>query len=129
MFGKIKKKELISFGLIWAFLFFIIGLYPLVYSKDLRVWSIIIASIILIILIIKPEILNKFYIIWIKFGEFIGKFMSKIIMFILYFGIFTPTSFVLKILKKDLLRKKINKQENSYWISRDTQPQSMKKQF
>ncbi len=50
-------------------------------------------------------------------------------MFILYFGIFTPVSLVLKILGKDLLKKKMDKQGSSYWIDRETQPQSMKNQF
>ena len=50
-------------------------------------------------------------------------------MFILYFCIFTPVSIFLKILGKDLLDKKIDKSQNSYWIERKKQPESMKNQF
>jgi hypothetical protein len=47
----------------------------------------------------------------------------------LYFGFFTPISLVLKLLGKDLLNKKIDKSQESYWVERKTQPQSMKNQF
>jgi len=63
--------------------------------------------------------------IWLIYGGII----SKIIMFILYFGLFTPVSIFLKILGKDLLSKKVDKSKYSYWVNRKDQPQSMKNQF
>ena len=62
-------------------------------------------------------------------GEFIGGVISKIIMFALYFGVFTPYSIFLKIIGKDLLNKKIDKSRESYWTEREKQPESMKNQF
>lgn len=70
-----------------------------------------------------------FYSMWMKVSEFIGSVISKIIMFILYFGLFTIVSIVLKIFGKDLLRKKMDKNQSTYWINREMQPQSMKNQF
>lgn len=71
----------------------------------------------------------NFYKVFIKFGNLIGGIISKIIMFVLYFGLFTPVSIFLKIIAKDLLNKKVDKSKKSYWIERESQPQSMKQQF
>ena len=72
--------------------------------------------------------LNIYY-VWLKFGTYTSNITSKFILFILFFGIFTPISLILKLLNKDLLSKKINKTATTYWIIRKTQPQSMRNQF
>lgn len=123
MKNNIKIKDLRTFAFIWSFIFLILGVYN---SVNIFVY---IAGIFMIIGIFRPLILERFYKVWTKLGEFIGGIVSKIIMFILYFGLFTPVSMVLKILGKDLLNKKIDKSKNTYWIEREMQPQSMKNQF
>jgi formate-dependent nitrite reductase membrane component NrfD len=125
----VKKHDLKMFAIIWSAIFGIIGILPLLKGQDIKILAIIIALIFNIIAFTKPQILTRFYKIWMKFGEFIGGIMSKIMMTILYFGIFTPVSIFLKIIGKDLLDKKIDKSRTSYWIERETQPQSMKNQF
>lgn len=124
-----KLKKIRDFAFIWAGIFAVIGVYPLFKSSDIRLWSIVIAFLFLIVGLSKPVLLNNFYKIWTKFGEFMGGIISKIILFILYFGLFTPISLFLKLLGKDLLDKKIDKSKHSYWTNRETQPESMKKQF
>jgi hypothetical protein len=119
----VENKDLKIFAFIWSGIFIILAIY-----NNINIFFYI-AVIFLIIGFFKPFILTGFYNIWIKVGEFIGGIVSKIIMFILYFGLFTPISIFLKILGKDLLNKKVNKSEKSYWIKRETQPQSMKNQF
>jgi hypothetical protein len=66
--------------------------------------------------------------VWVKFGELLGKIIAPIIMFIVFFVILTPLSLVVRIFKKDLLKLKYSK-EKSYWIKREKNIGSMKKQF
>jgi hypothetical protein len=49
-------------------------------------------------------------------------------MFTVFFVILTPLSLVVRIFKKDLLKVKYSK-EKSYWIKREKNIGSMKKQF
>jgi hypothetical protein len=119
----IKKKDLKIFAFIWSGIFIAIGIL-----QEVNLFYYI-ASVFIIIGLFKPSLFSGFYKVWTKIGEFIGGIISKIIMFILYFGLFTPVSIFLKILGKDLLNKKIDKSKNSYWIERESQPQSMKNQF
>ncbi len=79
--------------------------------------------------IVWPKVLMPLYKIWVKIGDFIGGIISRIILIILFFLIFTPIGLVLKVLGKDLLNKKIDRSKSSYWIHRDKQPESLKNQF
>jgi len=121
--SEIKIKDLRIFSFIWSVIFIVFGLL-----KNVNILFYI-AVLFLVIGLVKPIILTNFYKVWIKVGDFIGSIVSKIIMFILYFGLFTPISIFLRILGKDLLNKKINKSKDTYWVERVTQPQSMKNQF
>ena len=67
--------------------------------------------------------------VWIYFGYLLGKFITPVVLFILYFSIVLPTNLVLKIIGKDIMRLKYNKNTKSYWELRDKKPNSMDNQF
>jgi len=125
----VKKYDLVVFALIWAGIFMVAGLLPLLKDGEIRIWAVVVSFLFSATSIVKPELLTRFYHLWTKFGGFMGGIISKVMLFILYFGLFTPVSFVLKLLGKDLLDKKIDRSQKSYWIERETQPESMKHQF
>ena len=126
---KINNKNIRLFGLIWSVIFCLYSIYPLFYTNNIKIWSLIISFLFFIISIFKPKFLKIFYIIWIKFGNLMGFIISGIIMFILYYFLFTPISILLTIAGKDLLNKKIDRNAKTYWLSRKVQANSMKKQF
>ena len=84
-----------------------------------------------IIMIFSPLLYIKFKIY--QFIEFVGRCIQKVnsffIILFIFFFIFTPVSIILKILKIDLLDKKINKNITTYFKNRIIQPTSLKKQF
>ena len=120
---KITNKDLKVFAFIWSVIFVIIG------TINNITWLYYLSIVFIVFGYFNPIIFINFYKIWIKIGTFMGSIISKVIMFVLYFGLFTPISVFLKILGKDLLNKKIDKSPNSYWIKRERQPESMKNQF
>ena len=69
--------------------------------------------------------LNRF---WMKFGLFLGKIISPIVMGIVFFLVVTPIGIMVKIFGKDLLNIKYKKNQ-SYWIYRKNKFGSMKRQF
>ena len=125
----IKKSDLRTFSLIWAGLFFIISFYPFFFGSGINLYCLCMFFIFITIALTRPELLKGFYKLWIKFGNFMGNIISKVILLILFFLLFTPVSFILKIMGKDLLKKKSGRHLDTYWIERKTQPTSMKKQF
>ena len=124
-----SKKDLVTFELIWAFIFTVIGLYPLLHSEKMRYWAFIVAVLFVLIALVLPTLLTGFYKVWVKFGEMIGGLVSKMILALLFYTIFTPIALCLKILAKDLLHKRLDRKASTYWEERTEQPGSLKNQF
>ena len=117
-----------SFGIVFFVFFFIVSIFPLLNDGDIRVWSLIISIIFLILGILNSKILTPLNQIWFKFGILLGRFVSPVVMGIIFFAIVTPTSVIMRVLQKNLLNlKKGNKK--TYWIERSKIKSKMKNQF
>ena len=121
-----KKSSEKSFGIIFAVIFFLIGLWPILSLGSIRVWSIILAIVFLTLSFFKPKLLRPLNLTWIKLGEILGKIIAPIVMALVFFVILTPMSFLVRALGKDLLRLKFSK-NNTYWIRRQTNVTTMDK--
>ncbi len=121
---EITNCDLRIFGLIWSVIFTVTALK---FSK----LFIFIALLFLVSAIFFPKIYLqiKFYQNWVKFGDVLGKINGFLISFILFYVVFAPTGIILRLLKKDLLNKKLDAKAISYFITRSVQPQNMRNQF
>ena len=125
---KIKLPSNRNFGIVFSMVFLLISVWPVLYGLEIRIWSLLISIVFLILGILNSNILKPLNIIWLKFGVFLGNFISPIVMMIIFFFVITPTSLILKLLRKDILNLKKNKDE-SYWIERSGKLNNMKNQF
>tara|TARA_B100000989_G_scaffold243931_1_gene190984 strand:+ start:53 stop:439 length:387 start_codon:yes stop_codon:yes gene_type:complete len=125
---KIKTSSNKSFGIVFFIVFLIIALYPLINDGDLRLWSLIVSLIFLILGLINSTILTPANRLWFKFGIFLGKIVSPIILGTIFFLIVTPTGLLLRLFGKDVINLKYNK-DNSYWIKKTGPKSNMKDQF
>ena len=117
-----------SFGIVFFIVFLIIALYPLTHSEEIRVWSAIISLIFLVLGLFNSKILTPFNKLWFKFGIFLGKIISPIIMGIIFFLVVTPIGLLMRLLGKDLINLKYNNNK-SYWIEKKGPKSKMKNQF
>ena len=77
-----------------------------------------------------PGVLNPVRKVWEKIGMLLGMVNSYIILTFIFFFIVTPIALFLKLMRKDLLSLKINKNENTYWkMIDDSNDSSLKQQF
>ena len=118
-----------NFGLVFALVFLIISLWPLMQENQIRIWSFVISLLFLILGLMNSRLLYPLNRLWFKFGLLLGVAISPIVMGIVFFLIVTPIAFVMRILGKDLLKKKYDNISKSYWIKRDKTINTMKKQF
>ena len=125
---EVKLSSNKSFGVVFFIVFLLIGVYPLLKGNDLRIWSLIISFIFLFLGLINSRILTPFNRLWFKFGLLLGKFISPIIMGIIFFIVVTPIGIIMRLFKKDLLNLKFNKKE-TYWIDKKGPKSKMKNQF
>ena len=117
-----------SFGIVFFIVFLLIALYPLTYSGEIRIWSAIISLVILVLGLLNSKILSPLNKLWFKFGIFLGKFVSPIVMSLIFFLVITPTGLIMKVIGKNLLNLK-NENKKTYWINKDNSNNSMKNQF
>ena len=125
---KIKLPTNKNFGIVFFIVFLLIALWPLLNENEIRIWSLLISFIFLALGLINSNLLTPLNKIWIKFGIFLGNFFAPIVMGIIFFLVVTPTSIIMKILKKDLLNLKKNNND-SYWIQKNNQNSKMKNQY
>ncbi len=128
MSNKIKLPSNRNFGVVFFFVFLLIALYPLTYSGGITKWSIAISLIFLILGLLNSKILTPLNKLWFKFGIILGKIISPLVMGIIFFLVVTPIGLTMRILGKDLLNLKFNKNK-SYWIEKNGPKSKMKNQF
>ena len=124
----INKSSNKSFGIVFFFVFLIIGLYPLIKEGDVRVWSVIISLLFLLLGLLNSKILTPLNKLWFKFGIFLGTLISPLIMGAVFFLVVTPIGILMRLLGKDLLNLKFNK-KSTYWIEKSGPKSKMKNQF
>ena len=117
-----------SFGIVFFGVFFLIAIYPLINSGELRLWSLIISIIFLLLGLVNSKILNPLNKLWFKVGIFLGKIISPFVMGIIFFLVVTPIGLLMRLLNKDLLNLKFNN-SHSYWIEKTEPKSKMKNQF
>lgn len=125
---KKKKNTNRSFGILFFIVFSIISIWPILSGGELRLWSFIVAIIFLIMGITKSRFLTPFNIAWIKFGELLGVIISPLIMGLVYFLVVLPIGILMRVLGKDLLSLKFNKNIETYWNKKEAKT-NFNKQF
>ena len=117
-----------SFGILFCIVFAIVALWPVMSGGSLRIWPIPISLIFLVLGLVNSKLLNPLNFAWVKFGELLGRIIAPIVMAIIYFMIVTPIGLFMRLIGKDFLNTKFSN-DNSYWIKREKNIGSMKRQF
>ena len=87
------------------------------------------AIVLLLVTFVMPKTLTTPNYIWFKFGMAIGSITSPIVMALVYFITVLPTGLIMRLLGRDLLNQKLDKNAKSYWIVRQESVGSMRNQF
>jgi hypothetical protein len=118
-----------SFGVIFLSQGSAVAPYPLINSEGLRIWALVVSATFLLLAYVAPKILSLPNKLWFKFGLLLGSIIAPIVMAMVYFITVLPTGIIMRLLGKDLLAQKLDKNAKSYWIERKERMGSMKNQF
>ncbi|MEK7173049.1 MAG: SxtJ family membrane protein [Patescibacteria group bacterium] len=113
------KKTLRRFGMTMGIAFLVISLLILAKSKHILWQTSIISALFFILGLIFPGSLKLVYVLWMRLAFILGWVNTRIILFVLFYLIFTPIGLVIKLTGKDLLERKIDKSRDSYWIKKE----------
>ena len=116
---KEEKKDLRKFGLTVGTVLLAIGIVLYITGKSLffvfgGAGILLILLAIIFPIFLKPA--NKF---WMTLAIIMGWFMSRVILTVLFYIVLTPTAFLLKIIGKDFLKLRADKNTKSFWEKRD----------
>lgn len=120
------------FGLVFAVFFTVIGCWPLFMGAAVRLWALGIAAVFLVLALIWPASLSGLNRWWMKFGVLIGKVVSPIALGLVFYLTILPIGLILRLSGKDLLRLKMDRAANTYWIPREPpgpDPRTLNNQF
>jgi len=126
---EIKLGSNRSFGIVFFIVFVLIATYPLLNQGEIRIWSLIISFLFLFLGLLNSKILTPLNKLWFRFGLFLGKIISPIIMGVIFFLVVTPIGLLMRFFGKDVLNLKLNKKKSSYWIEKTGPKSKMKNQF
>lgn len=124
-----SKKQLREFG--WVMGIFFAGLYGFLFWKGRSAGYFLgIPVFFLLSAWLLPAALRPLQKIWMTLALILGAVMSRIILAFLFYLVFTPIGFLLKITGKDLLQLDGERKENSYWRDHATKSkESYEKQY
>jgi hypothetical protein len=121
-----------SFGIVFAVVFALIGLLPLVFGHPVRLWALAVGAGFLAAALVAPRVLSPLNRVWLRFGLLLHKIVSPLVLGIMFFLVITPIGLLMRAFGKDLLRLQFDKRSSSYWIERlppGPPPESLKDQF
>jgi multisubunit Na+/H+ antiporter MnhB subunit len=126
---EIKMGSERGFGIVFGCVFALVAAWPLASGGDLRLWATAVSAVFFLLAATYPLCLAPLNRLWFRFGLAIGRIMAPLVMALIYFAAVVPTGLIMSLLGHDLLRQRIDKSADSYWIDRTDDVGSMKNQF
>ena len=78
------------------------------------------AFLLLIVALLMPKTASHITAFWMKFGTFLGRINSKILLTVIFYTVLTPLAFFYRLFSgKDNLRLKKDPATESFWHKRD----------
>jgi hypothetical protein len=108
-----------AFGLMVAVVLALIGLYPLLAKAPPHYWALVAAVPVALLAWRAPRIFAAPNRLWMKLGELLARVVAPIALGLLYFGMFVPTGWLMRVCGHDPLHRKRDPGAETYWIERD----------
>jgi hypothetical protein len=121
-----------SFGLVFAAVFAVIGLLPLVHGGHIRLWSLVVSLVFLIVALTFPRLLGPLNRLWFKFGLLLHHIINPVILGAIFFAIITPLGVITRWAGGKLLTLGYDSKAVTYWEKRTPpgpDPDSIRNQF
>ena len=129
---KSEKSDLRNFGIIVGIILLIISGFLFWNEKETFQIFLVIGITLLLTAIAKPPFLKPVYWIWMIFAIILGWIMTRVILSLLFYVVFTSIGLTLRFFGKQFLELRWDKSKESYWNFRTNehlQNENYEKQF
>ena len=112
-------RKLRRFGLTMALPLAILGGLALWRGKITAPYLLGLAAVFLLAALVSPRALAPVESGWMKFAEALSAVTTRVVLFLSFYLVITPCGVLLRLLGKDLLHRKFERQLKSYWVAVD----------
>ena len=106
-----------AFVVLWALLATVFP-YLLDKGRDLPIlWQIGVALAVVGTLL--PTLVKPVYYAWMTLALVLGYVMTRVILTIFFFVVLTPVALVFRLIGRDALHRKLDREAESYWIEKE----------
>jgi hypothetical protein len=99
--------------------FLIITALFILRHKHAAVPAAFIAGVLLVSAYALPTALKPLYAVWMKAAFILGWINTRVILMLLFYLVFTPIGLVTRLMRLDLLERKLDKDKASYWKTKE----------
>jgi Saxitoxin biosynthesis operon protein SxtJ len=126
-----ETKPLRSFGLMVGGIFVLLGIWPALWrGQPLRLWSVLVGGALLALALLWPRSLAQVYRLWMAVGEVLGWINTRLILGVVFYGIFTPLGLCMRLRGQDPMRRTLTAEVDTYRVVRQPRPAAhMRHQF
>ena len=121
-----------AFGLVFAGVFLLVSLWPIIERAPLRAWALGVAAVFALCACLAPRVLAPLNRLWLRFGGLLHRIVSPIVLGVLFFGVIAPYALVMRFAGRDALLLRKRSARRSYWVRREPPgppPDSLRNQF
>lgn len=121
-----------SFGLLFTVVFALASGYLSWKHLAGYGWFLAAAGLTLLVTLAAPDWLAPFNHAWMKLAELLNRIVSPLVLGLIFYGIFTPIAWGMRLAGRDALNRHWEAQSSTYWRDRDPpgpDPDSLPNQF
>jgi hypothetical protein len=100
-----------------------IGMWPaVVRGASPRSWMVGLAVVLVVPALLAPRILAPAHRAWMALGDALGWVNTRVVLGLIFFGVVTPTGFVLRLAGRDPMQRAFDANATTYRVPRKTRP-------
>ena len=128
---ELDRKGLREFGFVTgAIVAGLFGLFfPWLLERSWPLWPWIIFGVLGALALIAPMALNPIYKIWMRFGLFMGRIMTPLIMGIVFFILITPVGLFRRVFAEDAMARKFDESDSYRVPSKKAKAENLEKPY
>lgn len=115
----LSSSNLKKFGITMGIAFLVIVLLIFLKHKHANLPFLFLSLGFFISAVVSPVILKPVYIIWMRLAFILSWVNTRLLLALIFYLVFTPIALILKLFRKDMLERRIDKGGTSYWHKRE----------
>ena len=108
-----------SFGWTFTGIFVIAGVYGLWKGGAALPWLLPLAALTALVTLTRDTWLAPLNRAWMALGLLLGRVVSPLVLGVIFYGVFTPVAWVMRLAGRDAMCRRLDPAAASYWVKRD----------